>query len=146
MARPATRTPRRAGTAMTYEAVTKDVAVRVRPSFLPDQSDPDERRWSWAYRVEIENRSAETVQLVSRHWIITDAIGRVEEIRGPGVVGEQPTIRPGEVYAYASGCPLPTSSGMMVGAYEMVTDAGARFEAAIPAFSLDTPDARRVVN
>ena len=146
MARPSARATRRNPAAFTYEAVTKDVAVRVRPSFLPEQSDPQERRWAWAYRVEIENRSAETVQLVSRHWIITDAIGRVEEVKGPGVVGEQPTIRPGEVYAYASGCPLPTSSGVMVGAYEMITDGGERFEAAIPAFLLDTPDARRVVN
>ena len=146
MPRPTTRTPRRAASGFTYEAITHDVAVRVRPSFLPDQSDPDERRWAWAYRVEIENRSRATVQLISRHWVITDGIGRTEEIRGPGVVGEQPTIRPGEVYEYASGCPLPTPSGMMVGAYQMVTDAGERFDAAIPAFSLDVPEARRVVN
>jgi ApaG protein len=145
MARPSVRTPRRpAGD--TYEASTRGVIVRVRPSFLPDQSDAGERRWTWAYHIDIENRSAETVQLVSRHWIITDGAGRVEEVKGPGVVGEQPTIRPGETYSYASGCPLPTPSGMMVGSYQMITDAGDRFEATIPAFSLDTPDSRRVVN
>jgi ApaG protein len=131
---------------MTYEAETRGLVVRVRPTYLPEQSDPEERRWAWAYRVEIENRGAETVQLVSRHWIITDALGRVEEVRGPGVIGEQPTIRPGEVYAYASGCPLATPSGMMAGVYEMVTDDGDHFQAAIPPFSLDLPELRRVVN
>jgi ApaG protein len=120
--------------------------VRVRPSYLPDQSDPDEHRFVWAYNVEIENRSSEVAQLVSRHWIITDAGGRVEEVKGLGVVGEQPTIKPGETFAYASGCPLTTRSGVMVGSYEMVSDGGERFEIAIPAFSLDLPVARRIVN
>jgi len=146
MARPGLRTGRRGSGELAYEAVTRGVTVRVRPIFLPDQSDPDERRWTWAYHVEIENLSQETVQLVSRHWVITDGAGRVEEVRGPGVVGEQPTIRPGETYSYASGCPLSTPSGMMAGDYQMITDAGERFDAAIPAFSLDLPEARRVVN
>lgn len=146
MPRPAALSRRRTASAFTYEAVTRGVAVRVRPSFLPEQSDPDERRWAWSYRIEIENQGSETVQLVSRHWVITDGMGRTEEVRGPGVVGEQPTIRPGEVYSYASGCPLSTPSGMMVGEYEMITDGGERFDAAIPAFSLDMPEARRVVN
>jgi ApaG protein len=136
----------RRNAAFTYEAETRGVTVRVRPSYLPEQSDPTERRWAWAYQVEIENKSPDTIQLVSRHWVITDGVGRVEEVRGPGVVGEQPTIRPGEVYSYASGCPLPTPSGMMSGAYQMITDDGDRFEATIPPFSLDLPDARRVVN
>lgn len=128
-----------------YEAVTQGVVVRVEPTFLPDQSDPPQR-WVWAYAVEIENRSERTVQLLSRHWIITDALGRVEEVAGPGVVGEQPILKPGEIHAYASGCPLPTSSGSMVGSYRMLLDDGDTFDAAIPAFSLDLPDVRRTVN
>lgn len=145
MNRPAARAKNRAAD-RPYEAETRGVVVRVRPQFLPEQSDPDERRWSWAYRIEIENRSAETVQLVSRHWIITDASGRVEEVKGLGVVGEQPTLKPGDVFSYASGCPLGTPSGMMVGTYALITDGGDKFEAAIPAFSLDLPEARRIVN
>ena len=129
-----------------YEASTRGLTVRVRPQFLPDQSEPDQRRWVWAYAIEIENRGRETVQLLSRHWIITDGFGRVEEVRGPGVVGDQPILRPGERYAYASGCPLPTSSGAMAGSYRMITDDGEQFDIAIPAFSLDVPDGRRTMN
>jgi ApaG protein len=129
-----------------YETETRGLIVRVRPKYLPDQSDPDSRRWVWAYAIEIVNASSDTVQLVSRHWIITDALGKVEEVEGPGVVGEQPTLRPGDAYSYASGCPLPTPSGSMVGSYRMVTDLGQSFDIAIPHFSLDLPDARRVVN
>ena len=129
-----------------YEATTRGLLVRVAPQYLPEHSDPAERRWVWAYHVEVENRGRETVQLVSRHWVITDAFGRVDEVRGPGVIGEQPTLRPGQAFAYTSGCPLPTSSGSMVGAYQMVTDTGDRFDVAIPAFSLDVPAGRRVVN
>lgn len=129
-----------------YEARTRDVVVRVRPEHLPDQSDADARRWVWAYHVEVENHGEEAVQLVGRHWVITDATGRIEEVRGPGVVGEQPTLNPGEALRYTSGCPLPTPSGAMVGEYEMVTGAGDRFEAAIPAFSLDLPDTPRTLN
>jgi len=129
-----------------YEAETRGVIVRVQPRYLPEQSDPDARRWVWSYAIEIVNASAETVQLVSRHWIITDAWGRVEEVQGPGVVGEQPTLKPGDAYAYGSGCPLSTSSGSMVGTYQMVTDLGQTFDIAIPHFSLDMPSARRVVN
>jgi ApaG protein len=129
-----------------YEAETRGVIVRVQPRYLPEQSDPDARRWVWSYAIEIVNASAETVQLISRHWIITDAWGRVEEVQGPGVVGEQPTLKPGDAYAYASGCPLSTSSGSMVGTYQMVTDLGQTFDIAIPPFSLDVPSARRVVN
>ena len=129
-----------------YEAETRGVRVRVAPSFLPEHSDADERRFVWAYSVEIENGGRETVRLIDRHWTITDGRGRVEEVQGPGVVGEQPTLRPGDVYNYTSGCPLGTDSGAMVGSYGMVTDTGERFEAAIPAFSLHVPGAERVVN
>ena len=139
-------TPRPSRASQTYEARTGEVVVRVRPEYLPDQSEPDVRRWVWAYHVEIENHGPEPLQLVSRHWIITDATGRVETVRGEGVVGEQPTLKAGEALRYTSGCPLPTPSGVMVGSYEMVGESGARIEAAIPAFSLDLPDVRRVVN
>lgn len=129
-----------------YEAVTRDIRVRVTPIYLDGESAPEEGRWVWAYQIEIENRGAMEVQLLARRWVITDARGNVEEVRGPGVVGEQPVIGPGEVYAYASGCPLSTSSGAMHGAYRMVDEAGAGFDVAIPAFSLDVPGARRVLN
>lgn len=132
--------------AKAYEARTRGVKVRVAPSFLPEHSDPDEDRWVWAYTIQIENGGGESVQLIDRRWIITDAQGRVEQIEGPGVVGEQPVIGPGERYEYTSGCPLPTDSGAMTGAYGMVTASGERFEAAIPAFSLHLPGAERVLN
>ena len=129
-----------------YEAETRGVIVRVVPSYLPEQSDPDDGRWVWAYLVDIENGGAETIQLVDRHWTITDATGRVEEVQGPGVVGEQPVLQPGDSYQYTSGCPLGTDSGVMVGSYGMITGGGERFEAAIPAFSLHLPGADRSVN
>ncbi len=129
-----------------YEAETDGIVVRVRPSYLAGQSDPAAGRWVWAYQVEIVNLSAGPVQLVARRWIITDARGQVEEVRGAGVVGEQPTIQPGDSYSYASGCPLGTESGAMVGAYQMVDDRGRMFDVAIPAFSLDVPGERRVLN
>ena len=132
--------------APAYTAETEGVVVRVRPSYLAGQSDPAESRWVWAYQVEIVNLSGGPVQLVARRWTITDALGRVEEVRGPGVVGEQPVIEPGDSYAYASGCPLTTPSGSMVGAYFLQDAEGRMFEAAIPAFSLDVPDARRTLN
>ena len=129
-----------------YEAETDGIIVRVRPSYLAGQSDPEAGRWVWAYQVEIVNLTAGPVQLVSRRWMIADGRGQVEEVRGPGVIGEQPTIQPGASYTYASGCPLGTPSGSMVGGYAMVDDLGRRFEAAIPAFSLDVPGERRVLN
>ena len=131
--------------APVYSAETKGLIVRVVVSYVPQQSDPP-GRFVWAYMVEVENTSEVTVQLVSRHWIITDAKGHIEEVEGPGVVGDQPVIAPGEVYNYTSGCPLPTSSGSMVGTYRMVPKLGAAFDAAIPAFSLDLPGQRRTVN
>lgn len=132
--------------ARAYEAETDGIVVRVRPSYLAGQSDPEGGRWVWAYQVEIVNLSGVPVQLVARRWVITDALGHVEEVRGPGVVGEQPTILPGDSYSYASGCPLGTASGSMVGDYSMTDDAGRMFEVAIPAFSLDVPGDRRVLN
>lgn len=137
--------PRAAGGA--YEATTRGLLVRVRPRYLPDESDPDARRWVWAYEIEVENRGEETVQLVSRTWRITDATGKVELVQGPGVVGEQPVLAPGEAFRYTSGCPLPTPSGAMEGSYHMVApDSGERFDIEVPAFSLDLPDAPRTVN
>nr|WP_316629160.1 Co2+/Mg2+ efflux protein ApaG [uncultured Brevundimonas sp.] len=129
-----------------YSAETNGILIRVRPSYLAGQSDPDAGRWVWAYQVEIVNLSGSTVQLMARRWTITDAHGHVEEVRGPGVIGEQPVIAAGASYSYASGCPLPTDSGSMVGSYFMTDAEGRSFEADIPAFSLDTPDARRVLN
>ena len=129
-----------------YEAVTRNIMVRVVSTYLPAQSAPEESRYSWAYMIEIENRGAAPVQLVSRHWVITDGLGRVEEVRGPGVVGEQPILAPGQTYRYTSGCPLSTPSGEMRGTYQMVTDEGEAFEVEIPAFSLHLPTARKTVN
>ncbi|HEY0600214.1 Co2+/Mg2+ efflux protein ApaG [Brevundimonas sp.] len=129
-----------------YEAETEGVLVRVRPSYLAGQSDPDGGRWVWAYQVEIVNLGTEAIQLMARRWVITDGQGRVEEVRGAGVVGEQPVIKPGDSYTYASGCPLGTPTGSMVGGYYMTDASGRSFEAAIPAFSLDVPGERRVLN
>ncbi|HWE47546.1 MAG TPA: Co2+/Mg2+ efflux protein ApaG [Caulobacteraceae bacterium] len=129
----------------TYEAETRGVNVQVVTSYIAEHSDPP-ARYVWAYMIRIENRSDQTVQLVSRHWYITDAQGRIEEIQGPGVVGEQPVLKPGAVHNYTSGCPLPTSSGSMHGAYRMEVAGGEPFEAQIPAFSLDLPGARTRLN
>jgi ApaG protein len=129
-----------------YEARTRDVVVRVMPSYMADESDPREGRYVWSYMVEIENHGTETLQLATRHWIITDALNRVEMVDGPGVVGEQPTLRAGEAFRYASGCPLTTSSGAMRGSYTMTTEGGETFEAMIPEFSLDLPGARKALN
>jgi len=123
-----------------YSETTRSIAVTVRPIYLDDQSAPEEGRYVWAYHIRIENNGAEVVQLLNRHWRITDALGRMQEVRGPGVVGEQPVLEPGESFEYTSGTPLSTPSGIMVGSYEMETPAGERFEVAIPAFSLDSPN------
>jgi ApaG protein len=132
--------------APVYEAKTRDIVVRVQPSYMPEESDPDRGRWFWAYVVEIENHGREVVQLMSRHWIITDGLNRVEEVQGVGVVGEQPTLKPLDAFRYTSGCPLTTDSGSMRGAYQMVTDLGVAFDVEIPEFSLDLPGAKRIVN
>jgi len=129
-----------------YMAVTHQVKVTVEPTFEPDRSDPAESRYFWRYDIEIANLGDRPVTLIERRWRITDAAGRNQEVRGPGVVGEQPTIGPGESFRYASGCPLTTSSGVMVGEYSMVDADGERFEVAIPAFSLDSPHGKRTFN
>jgi ApaG protein len=129
-----------------YEARTRDILVRVAPAYMAEQSQPEEGQWLWSYVVEIENHGTETVTLMSRHWIITDARNRVEEVKGPGVVGEQPVLGPREAFRYNSGCPLTTPSGSMRGTYQMVTAAGEAFDVEIPAFSLHLPGALRRVN
>jgi ApaG protein len=122
-----------------YEKVTRSIKVTVVPTYLEDQSSPADNHFVWAYQVRIENLGAETVQLRTRYWRITDAIGRVQEVTGSGVVGEQPVLKPGETFEYRSGTPLVTPSGIMDGTYRMETSAGEGFEVAIPAFSLDSP-------
>jgi ApaG protein len=129
-----------------YRATTHSIQVTVEPSFIEAESSVEDGRWFWAYSIEIENLGEEVVQLRSRHWRITDANGRTEEVRGAGVVGKQPVLKPGDKFAYTSGCPLPTPSGIMVGSYQMENERGEKFSIAIPAFSLDLPDAPRTVN
>jgi ApaG protein len=118
----------------------------VLPEFLPERSDPEEARYFWAYTIEITNMGRLPVQLIARHWTITDGVGKVETVRGLGVVGEQPMLNPGDTFRYTSGCPLSTPSGLMVGTYRMTDADGRHFEIEIPAFSLDSPHARRVLN
>jgi ApaG protein len=122
-----------------YSEITRSIKVTVKPFYLEDQSSPAENHYVWAYQVRIENQGADTVQLRRRHWRITDAMGVMKEVRGPGVVGEEPVLAPGEAFEYTSGTPLATPSGIMVGSYEMETPGGESFEVAIPAFSLDSP-------
>jgi len=129
-----------------YSQTTCGIVVTVKPFYLDDQSSPADNHYVWAYRVRIENRGEQTVQLMSRHWIITDAIGRTQEVTGPGVVGEQPVLRPGDGYEYTSGTPLPTPSGIMRGTYEMAGERGETFNIVIPAFSLDSPHDRPSLN
>jgi ApaG protein len=121
-------------------ATTRGIAVSVEPSYLESRSSPDSSQYFWAYRVIIANQSQETVQLLSRHWMITNARGELTEVKGPGVVGEQPVLEPGERFEYTSGAPLNTPSGMMGGAYQMETASGERFDIEIPTFSLDSPN------
>ena len=129
-----------------YRTVSRAIEVKVTPRFLPDRSSPENGYYFWAYTITLTNLGRETVQLKTRHWRITDALGRLQEVRGAGVIGKEPVLRPGEDFEYTSGVPLPTPSGFMVGTYSMVTDRGERFDIDIPAFSLDSPDARRTVN
>jgi ApaG protein len=129
-----------------YRAVTRHIEVTVEPSFLPEKSSAEDGRYFWSYTVVISNTGDETVQLRNRHWVITDGGGRQQQVRGEGVVGEQPVLAPGERFEYTSGVPLSTASGFMSGSYEMETEAGERFEIEVPAFSLDSPDHRRVLN
>lgn len=129
-----------------YEKVTRGIRVTVLPVFLEEQSRPEDDHYVWAYEVTITNEGSETVQLVSRHWKITDANGVLQEVEGAGVVGEQPVLEPGESFDYTSGTPLATASGIMVGTYEMETENGDFFDVDIPAFSLDSPYQRVVMN
>lgn len=122
-----------------YDATTRDIRVEVEPEFLEDQSSPEEGHYVWAYRVRIENQGGEKVQLVTRHWQITDSRGSMQEVIGAGVVGEQPVLEPGDMFEYSSGCPLSTPSGVMMGTYTMVGEEGESFDVKIPAFSLDSP-------
>ena len=129
-----------------YQSVTEHIRVSVRPEFVEGQSQPEQNKYMWAYTITVENLSADTVTLLTRHWIITDGMGRSQNVRGDGVVGEQPTLKPGQRFEYTSGCPLTTPSGMMVGSYGMITAGGRPFEVSVPAFSLDSPHDRHSVN
>jgi ApaG protein len=126
--------------------VTRGIEVKVNPKFLPDRSSPENGYFFWAYTITLTNLGQETVQLKTRYWRITDAHGKLQEVRGPGVIGKTPVIKPGEDFEYTSGVPLPTSSGFMTGSYGMVTAQGEPFDIAIPAFSLDTPEKARTLN
>lgn len=129
-----------------YVAVTRGMVVSVETTYLEANSSPGDSQYLWAYRVTIENQGQETVQLRSRHWMITNARGEYAEVKGPGVVGEQPLLKPGESYAYTSGAPLNTPSGMMGGSYQMESDSGEWFDIEIPTFSLDCPNQAVLLN
>jgi len=132
--------------ASSSEAVTNNVRVEVESQYAPEHSQPFHNEWFFHYTVRIANEGDDTVQLLTRHWIITDATGHTEEVKGAGVVGEQPVLQPGEHFEYTSGTPLPTPSGIMLGTYEMETQKGERFDVTIPPFSLDSPHQSRSVN
>lgn len=123
------------------EAITRGIRVRVQSTYVPERSSPREARYFFAYRVQIANTGTQAAQLVSRHWVITDGEGRVEHVRGPGVVGEQPLLQPGESFEYTSFCPLATPIGSMHGSYQMVAADGSRFDAEIVPFTLAVPTA-----
>lgn len=122
-----------------YSETTNAIRVTVKPIYLEDQSSPADNHFVWAYQVCIENTGRDTVQLLTRHWRITDSLGRVQEVRSAGVVGEQPVLSPGQSFEYTSGTPLATPSGIMEGSYNMEAAGGERFDVTIPAFSLDSP-------
>jgi ApaG protein len=122
-----------------YSSITRAIRITVNPMFLDEQSAPEDNYYVWAYKVKIENQGGETVTLKTRHWRITDSMGRLQEVKGPGVVGEQPCLKPGDSFEYTSGTPLTTPSGIMVGTYQMQSDRGEMFDVQIPAFSLDSP-------
>ena len=129
-----------------YSTTTDKVTVSVEPTYLTGESSPDEGVYVWSYKVRIENNGTDVLQLKSRHWKITDAYGRVQEVHGAGVVGEQPVLKPGATYEYTSGAPLSTPSGIMVGSYAMQTTDGVMLDVAIPAFSLHTPEMAQRLN
>ena len=123
-----------------YKAITKGIAVSVLPTYLEADSSPSSSEYLWSYRVVIENQGQETIQLLNRHWMITNARGELTEVKGPGVIGVQPILKPGATHAYSSGARLNTPSGMMGGSYQMETESGERFDIEIPTFSLDSPN------
>ena len=123
----------------TSEATTRGVKVYVVSQHDPERSEPARNQWFFVYTIRITNEGSETVQLLTRHWIITDGEGKVEEVRGPGVVGKQPILKPGESFEYTSGCPLTTPFGVMEGTYQMMTEGGDRFDAKIAPFTLSEP-------
>ena len=129
-----------------YSKKTKMINITVNPYFLDDQSEPDDQHFVWAYQVTIDNQSNEKIQLKNRYWKIIDSNGSEQEVRGEGVVGEQPVLNPGEKFEYTSGTPLSTPSGFMGGYYEMETNEGKRFDAIIPQFSLDSPFIKNNLN
>ncbi|HKS87467.1 MAG TPA: Co2+/Mg2+ efflux protein ApaG [Pseudolabrys sp.] len=129
-----------------YRAVTRKIEVTVTPRFVSERSSPNDGYFFWAYTINITNLGMETVQLKTRHWRITDAQGRLQEVKGPGVVGEEPILKPNESFEYTSGVPLPTPSGFMTGSYGMVSQAGEHFDIEIPAFSLDSSYGGRTIN
>ena len=129
-----------------YSRTTHDIRVTVQPVYLDEQSSPDDGQYVWAYQVRIENLGSTAMRLRNRYWSITDARGRTQEVRGPGVVGEQPLLRPGDSFEYTSGCPLETASGTMSGRYQMMSASGESFEAEIPAFLLESPYERRQIH
>ena len=129
-----------------YEKTTRNLTVFVEPQYLENQSNPDEGKFVWSYTIIVRNIGSETVKLLNRHWIITDGLGRKQEVRGDGVVGQQPVLRPNSQFQYTSGCPLSTPSGVMEGSYGMINEKSERFDIAIPAFSLDCPHDKHSVN
>ena len=133
-------------TVTMYRAITRNIEVVVKPRFVADRSSPENNYFFWAYSISITNNSDETVQLKTRYWRITDANGRRQEVRGAGVVGEEPVLKAGEQFEYTSGVPLQTPSGFMVGSYGMVSSAGEHFDIEVPAFSLDSVESKRTLN
>ena len=129
-----------------YRATTRKIEVTVAPRFMPERSSPTSGYFFWAYTINISNHGSETVQLKTRHWRITDALGRLQEVKGPGVIGEEPVLEPGGSFEYTSGVPLPTPSGFMAGTYGMVSGGGEHFDIEIPAFSLDCSEGQRTLN
>jgi ApaG protein len=132
--------------AAMYSAITHDIQITATPAYSPERSEPAENRYFWTYTIDIVNRGAIQVQLLERYWRITDGNGRLETVRGPGVVGETPILQPGESFRYTSGCGLNTASGLMSGSYRMMDADGRGFDVEIPVFSLDSPMERRVLN
>jgi ApaG protein len=129
-----------------YEQETAGMVVRVEPQFLPDESRPEDNRFVWSYTIVIENRRPDAVQLMSRYWRITDENGATQEVRGDGVIGEQPVIEPGQSFRYSSAAPLSAPSGVMMGAYSMQRGNGEAFDISVPLFALDSPHISKLAN